>query len=103
MLGDYRIERVDEGGVNYVLLHIGYIMYPDKFKVTKALDEWVYPAPKKEKVWLIFEKWATIRTHGGWNFSTKGGIRWNISMVRERTLPKRILLYGSMCKRSYYL
>ena len=46
---------------------------------------------------------AAFFTHGGWIFSTKGGRMGNISMVQGRRLPKRILLHGLMCKRSYLL
>ena len=45
LLGDYGMEQADEGGMNYVLIHVGDTMYTDEVKFPKAPDEWVEPPP----------------------------------------------------------
>ena len=43
LLGYEVIEKADQGGMKYVLLHVGGTINTDKLKVTKEPDGWVEP------------------------------------------------------------
>ena len=56
LLGDNGIYEVDEGQMNYMLLHVGGTMDPDKVNSPKSPYDWVYPDPNTAKGESTFYK-----------------------------------------------
>ena len=56
LLGADGIEKADEGGMNYMLLHSGYTMDPDEVNVPKVPYDWVEPSPNTSKREPNFDK-----------------------------------------------
>ena len=61
LLGYYRIEKSDEGGMNSVLIHFGETMDPADFKVPKPPYDWVDPNHNTEKGVPTFDKVDMLR------------------------------------------
>ena len=64
LLGDDGIEKTDEGGMKFVLLHVGETMDPDEVKVPKSPYDQVDPPPNTSKGGANFDK---MDNPGGWS------------------------------------
>ena len=59
LIGDYGTEKDDEGGMKYVLIHVGDTMDPYDVKVPKTPDIWVDRYTSTEKGGLQLKNWTT--------------------------------------------
>ena len=56
LLGADGVEQADEGGMNYIMLHVGNTMDPDEFKIPKEPYDWVDPDTYTSKGEPNFDK-----------------------------------------------
>ena len=78
MLGADGIEKANEGGMNYMLLHVGDTMDPDEFNIPKVPYYWVGPAtntPKREPNFYLVDnpgRWSSLSHHPLFSSVEKG-------------------------------